>query len=108
MVGLQSIDAKRVVNLFAVFIYTFYYMHLLLFFKYQVSQSTNMSRCPVNLINLAATIVVFRPSEYDNKLRCDFQITTPYTSLKFRQKANTVNIVVNLCKTYLHISVHIQ
>jgi len=68
-----------VVNLFAVL-----YMHLILYASitiFQISSfaepliSTTTNRCPVNFINLAATIVAFRPSEYDSKLRRDFQIT---------------------------------
>src|SRR6218665_1386889 len=77
--GCKVLTPNGVVNLFAVF-----HIHLLLYASitiFQISSfpepliSTNISRCPVNFINLAATIVVFRPSEYDSKLRCDFQIT---------------------------------
>src|SRR6218665_2370519 len=68
----------------------FFYMHLLLYASitiFQISSfpepliNTTMSRCPVNFINLAATIVVFRPSEYDSKLGCDFQTTISEVTL---------------------------
>src|SRR6218665_2342037 len=67
-----------------------FYMHLLLYASitiFQISSfpepliSTTISRCPVNFINLAATIVVFRPSEYYSKLRCDFQTTISEVTL---------------------------
>src|SRR6218665_1223695 len=88
MVGLQSIDAKRGRQ----FSYSFY-MHLLLYASdasitiFQISSfpeyliSTTINRCPVNFINLAATIVAFQPSEYDSKLRRDFQITVSEVTL---------------------------
>src|SRR6218665_308734 len=43
--------------------------------------STITSRCPVNLINLAVIIVAFWPSEYDSKLRRNFQITISEVTL---------------------------
>src|SRR6218665_3930964 len=67
-----------------------FYMHLLLYASitiFQISSfpepliSTTISSCPVNFINLASTIVVFRPSEYDNKLIRDFQITISEVTL---------------------------
>ena len=89
-------------------------MHILLFLNIKFSRaliSTTISRCPVNSINLAATIVVFRSPEYDSELRRDFQITISERDLdvlRISTRTNTVNIAVNFCKTYSNVSMHIQ
>src|SRR6218665_1898119 len=62
------------------FICIYYYMHLLLFFKYQIFHAeplinTTISKCPVNFINLAAIIVAFWLSEYDQQIKTRFPIS---------------------------------
>jgi len=79
----------EVVNLFAVFICIYYYMHLLLFSNVKFPEpliSTTISRCPGNFINLGAIIVAFWPSEYDSKLRRNFQITISKVTLGIFKK----------------------
>ena len=78
----------RVVDLFAVFVYTSiiigFYRPITIF---QISSfrepliSTTVSRCRGNFMNLAAIIVAFWPSEYDSKLRLDFQTTISEVTL---------------------------